>query len=212
MDSAFLAGRLHCLPAFLYPREVRTVKRRKHALPARLLPEQLKQYRLAIGRMERSWVSGTDEEVLREEYRQLRLDRGIGRAVYLSYSDPELLDLLRSRQQQLGRAPAQKEVFFLYRSYLKARFGTWPAALRAAGMRAMPAPTLGNQDWAILTGQEGEICNLLGELRQLQRKMGKPPRRRDFPEAQRLRERFGSWENVLAAMQSLEQWQAEQNE
>lgn len=95
--------------------EVRKVKRRKQVQLARLPEEQLKQYRLLMMQLERAWASGTDEETLRQEYGQLRLDRAIGRAVYLSYSEAELLNILRDTQRQLGRAPAQKEVFFLYR-------------------------------------------------------------------------------------------------
>jgi hypothetical protein len=59
-----------------------------------------------------------------------------GRHLYNSYTDEELLDFLREAAARLGRAPTQKEVFCVYRSYIRRRFTNWPAALRAAGLKA----------------------------------------------------------------------------
>ncbi len=58
-----------------------------------------------------------------------------GRRLYESFTDEELLDILRDTAQALGHAPAQKEVFCVYRSYIRRRFTNWPAALRAAGLK-----------------------------------------------------------------------------
>lgn len=65
-------------------------------------------------------------------YASLTLSSGLGRAVYNSYSDEDLLSIIHDAASRLGRAPTQNEVFSLYRIYLKARFGTWPAALKPA--------------------------------------------------------------------------------
>ena len=92
-------------------------------------------------------VSGDQEEELRAHYQMLTLSSSLGMAVYSSYSDRDLLDVLRDTASRIGRAPTQDEIFFLYRTYLKARFGTWPAALRAAGMRRLPTPDLIMPDW-----------------------------------------------------------------
>jgi hypothetical protein len=59
-----------------------------------------------------------------------------GQGLYNSYTDEELLDILRRAAAELGRAPSQKEVFCVYRSYIRRRFTNWPSALRAAGLKA----------------------------------------------------------------------------
>jgi hypothetical protein len=59
-----------------------------------------------------------------------------GRRLCDSYTNEELLDILRKAAAELGRAPTQKEVFCVYRSYIRRRFTNWPTALRAAGLKA----------------------------------------------------------------------------
>lgn len=59
-----------------------------------------------------------------------------GRRLYNSFTDDELLDILRGAAVELGRPPTQKEVFCVYRSYIRRRFVNWPTALRAAGLKA----------------------------------------------------------------------------
>lgn len=55
--------------------------------------------------------------------------------LYQSFSDEELLDLLCWTAEELGREPTQKDVFCVYRYYIRKRFKNWPSALRAAGLR-----------------------------------------------------------------------------
>ena len=59
-----------------------------------------------------------------------------GQRLYNSFTDDELLDILRSSASELGRPPTQKDIFCVYRSYIRRRFGNWPTALRAAGLKA----------------------------------------------------------------------------
>jgi hypothetical protein len=59
-----------------------------------------------------------------------------GRLLYGSFTDDELLDILRQAAAELGRAPTQKEVFCVHRSFIRRRFTNWPIALRAAGLKA----------------------------------------------------------------------------
>jgi hypothetical protein len=59
-----------------------------------------------------------------------------GQLLYSSFTDEELLDILRRAAAELGRPPSQKEVFCVYRSYIRRRFTNWPSALRAAGLKA----------------------------------------------------------------------------
>lgn len=142
-------------------------------------------------------------------YASLTLSSGLGRAVYNSYSDEDLLSIIHDTASRLGRAPTQNEVFSLYRIYLKARFGTWPAALRAAGMRQLPIPDLIMPDWAQLLTEEPDICRALEVVAGHRRRLGYPPRKRDILQAKTLCERFRSWENVIAAAESFEKWQEE---
>lgn len=103
----------------------------------------------------------------------------------------------------------RRERFFLYRIYLKARFGTWPAALRAAGMRRLPVPDLTIPDWEQMLLERPDICNALEDVTQRRCRLGYPPRKRDVPQAKIHCERFRSWENVIAAAEAFQTWQME---
>lgn len=152
---------------------------------------------------------GTQGEKRGVPHPSLSLSSGLGRAVYASYSDEALLDVLRASAARIGRAPTQSEVFSLYRIYLKARFGTWPAALRAAGMRRLPTPDLTMPDWERMLREEPGICGALRDVTVRRERLGYPPRKRDVSQAKVLCERFCSWENVIAAAESFQTWQKE---
>ncbi len=47
----------------------------------------------------------------------------------------KLLAVLRETAARLGRNPSKKEVFCVYRVFLIQRFGNWPRALTAAGLK-----------------------------------------------------------------------------
>lgn len=189
--------------------EVRTVRRKRSARPAPLTEQETAQYRRLIDLLAHRPDALAAEDELRAQYQFLGLSGGVGKAVYASYSDAELLAALRRTAEGLGRPPAQHEVFFLYRIYLKNRFRTWPAALRAAGMRRMPAPDLIEPDWVRVLEEEPEVCRALEAVVHHRHRLGYPPRKRDVPQAKALCERFRSWENVIAAAESFEKWQGE---
>lgn len=56
--------------------------------------------------------------------------------LYASFSNEELLSILREVAGRLGHNPSKKEVFCVYRVFLIERFGNWPKALIAAGLKA----------------------------------------------------------------------------
>lgn len=58
-----------------------------------------------------------------------------GRMLYQSFSDEELLSIITSTAQKLGRVPAQRDVFCVYRDFIRRRFGNWVKALRAAELK-----------------------------------------------------------------------------
>lgn len=57
-----------------------------------------------------------------------------GKRFYQSLSDELLLSILRKRADTLGHSPAQKEMFWVWREYIKTRFRRWPYALKSAGL------------------------------------------------------------------------------
>ena len=55
--------------------------------------------------------------------------------LYEAFSNEELLSILRETAERLGHNPSKKEVFCVYRVFLIERFGNWPKALVAAGLK-----------------------------------------------------------------------------
>ena len=64
-----------------------------------------------------------------------KISTPIGRGIYESFSDDELKGILIEFHLTHGRCPAQKEIYFIYRHYIRLRFGNWPWALQAAGLK-----------------------------------------------------------------------------
>lgn len=65
--------------------------------------------------------------------------REIRAPLYHSFSDEELLDMIRREAEELGRLPCKKDIFCVYREFIIWRFKNWPSALEAAGLRASRA-------------------------------------------------------------------------
>lgn len=117
-----------------------------------------------------------------------------GRQLYESFSDEELAALLWSAAQRLGHSPAQREVFPVYRAYLKMRFGKWPYALRAAGLH-----TSAGRDGAQVE-DSAQTAQLLAAVRKAAVDLGRMPHPSDLPEICRMLSRqFASWSEVLKA-------------
>ncbi len=57
-----------------------------------------------------------------------------GKQLYRSLSDEQLLFVITEMAKKLGHSPAQKEIFWVWREYIKLRFKKWPYALIAAGL------------------------------------------------------------------------------
>ena len=74
------------------------------------------------------------EDLNSEVYINYSMQTETGKAFYQSLSDTLLLSVLKKRADQLGHSPAQKEMFWVWRVYIKARFQQWPYALKAAGL------------------------------------------------------------------------------
>ncbi len=101
-----------------------------------LSESELRRRRAWLARLaeEHPGQSATDPDLPAEIRAAFSLSEEAGAAFYGSLSDEDLLDVLRRRAEELGRSPAQKEIYWVWRAYLRQRFGKWPYALTAAGL------------------------------------------------------------------------------
>lgn len=168
-----------------------------------LTPEEMRHYQQVVKELAEE---GVPQERLRQEYREYAPDKPLGRAICESYPLETLTDILSERAEELGRAPVQWEIFPLYRAYLKRRFGTWPAALRAAGLRPGLETQPVEEDWTAILKETPEVGRALLRVAEQWMTCGVPPLRREVQQAKLLRARFGEWSAVLSAAKSLDSW------
>lgn len=121
-----------------------------------------------------------------------------GKALYEKFSDEELLHILRQRAEALDYAPAQKELFWVYRGYIKQRFGKWPYALKAAGLsKAAGKGGLSLEETRLLKERAEQA---LEAVREAAERLGRVPHLSDLPEQQQfLKKKYSSWREVLDA-------------
>lgn len=121
-----------------------------------------------------------------------------GERLCACFSDEELLALLRAAGEKLGRSPAQGEVHWLLRDYLRARFRNWPGALRAAGMSRSAGR--GGVSVQQAAREAGEVDQLLELVRTQAAALGRMPHPSELPEVcRKLSKRYKSWGQVLEA-------------
>ena len=140
-------------------------------------------------------LSGTAEAKENDPY---ALDTEFGAQLYASFSDDELLELLRESAKHLGRSPSQREVHWLLRTYLRTRFKNWPGALRAAGLSRSAGR--GGVSTERLARKNEEHQRMLEEVRSMAERLGRIPHPSELPEiCQKLNKRYQTWGEVLAA-------------
>ena len=110
------------------------------------------------------WIASLYDEKLRtggdlsscgnEIWKKTNIISETGRLIYESFSDQELLDILRSAASRVGRIPNKSDVYCVYRSYIKIRFGCWNAALIAAGLLSKVENITNDSDYS---DQETEL-------------------------------------------------------
>ena len=139
--------------------------------------------------------SGEAEEKGDDPY---ALDTEQGAQLYASFSDDELLELLRESARQLGRSPSQWEVHGILRIYLKTRFKNWPGALRAAGLSRSAGR--GGISTEQMSRRNEEYQRMLDQIRRMAERLGRIPHPSELPEiCQKLNKRYQTWGEVLAA-------------
>lgn len=177
--------------------------REKIKKPPQLTDDQMERYRKEI---ESLAVQDISPEALRKQYREYLPDKPLGRAICMSYRREELTAVLSAYADKLGHAPAMHEVFPLYRSYIKRRFGTWPKALRDAGLRYGLNGCSQDVDWSRILQEEPEIGIALMKLLERKRTLGYPPTKKEVQEGALLKQKFGAWNAALSAADDLDAW------
>lgn len=139
--------------------------------------------------------SGGVEEKVDNSY---SLDTEQGAQLYASFSDEELLELLRESARHLGRSPSQWEVHWLLRTYLKKRFKNWPGALRAGGLgRSAGRGGISTEE---MSRKNEECQRMLEQIRIMAEQLGRIPHPSELPEICReLSKRYQTWGEVLEA-------------
>lgn len=162
----------------------------------RLTETELERYRRELARLAEN--DAAEWEETDPSCRRFAPDSPRGCQIYESYSDEELLDLLRGIARRLGRSPAQHEVFCVYRCYLRARFKNWPTALRRAGLSRAAGKC--GKSLAQMERETRDFNALLAQVREKAVELGRMPHPTDLPEVCRaLNKRFQNWGEVLSA-------------
>lgn len=129
-----------------------------------------------------------------------------GKALYKSLSDEELLEALRRRTEELGYVPAQKEVFWAYRAFIRLRFGKWPYALKAAGLSTRAGK--GGMAADKIKDRNLRYEEMMGRIRAKAKELGRPPHMFEMDEERReLQSWFKTWAEVLDAAGVDRSWQ-----
>lgn len=131
-------------------------------------------------------------------HRVYALETPAGRRLYESFTDEELLDVLRKRAKELGHSPSQKETHRVYRSYLKVRFEKWPYALQKAGLSKSAGS--GGKSMAAMEAEKQHHEELLELVRERGIQLGRIPHPKDFQdELSDLGKYYQTWSQVLTA-------------
>ena len=84
---------------------------------------------------EKAKEEGTLEDCSAAVMDTCKISSPIGKCIYESFSDDELKAVLLAFHRDNGRCPAQKEIYCIYKHYIRLRFGNWPWALQASGLK-----------------------------------------------------------------------------
>ncbi len=131
-------------------------------------------------------------------YQSFSLKTEAGRVLYKSFTDEELLSMLKDVSLLLNHSPSQGEVFWALRSFIKERFRKWPHALELAGL-AKGAGS-GGKSFDEIEKDNLECEAVLEDLRALTEELGHIPHPRKYPKlSKRVKRFFGSWGEALRA-------------
>ncbi|MFV0516663.1 MAG: homing endonuclease associated repeat-containing protein [Aminipila sp.] len=127
-----------------------------------------------------------------------QINYGKGKLVYLSFSDEDLCQLLREKARELKHVPAQKELHWLYRIYIKRRFGNWPKALIAAGLSKKAG--VGGDSYEKIRNNKKTEEMLLQQIKEKSIEFGRPPHIHEMGEtAEFFKNKYDTWAELLEA-------------
>lgn len=131
-------------------------------------------------------------------FQNFSLSTKSGQKVYRSFTDEELLLLLREIAKELNHAPSQKEVFWVIQAYVKRRFGKWPYALKAAGLST--AAGKGGKSMKRMEEEYQEKEKLLKAVRTKAMELGRLPHPADMGDVcSGLNKYYSDWASVIEA-------------
>ncbi|MGB8453678.1 MAG: hypothetical protein WCD89_15305 [Anaerocolumna sp.] len=128
--------------------------------------------------------------------RTYSLSSSSGKQLYKSLSDQQLLHVITVIAKEVGHSPSQKEVFWIWREYIKLRFKKWPYALSAAGL----AKNAGKGGLTLVQAQAAKknYDQLVLDIREKAKVLGRIPHPRDLPEVcDELGEYIHTWQEAI---------------
>lgn len=126
------------------------------------------------------------------------LSSSSGKKLYKSLYDEELLSIINEIAKEIGHPPSQREVFWVWREYIKLRFKKWPYALTAAGLPKYA----GSGGVTLEKAQENSRHQeqLLSIVREKAKALGRIPHPKDLPEvSKKLNKYMHRWQDVIKA-------------
>ena len=137
-----------------------------------------------------------EEDIDGEIYQKYSLETEKGRAFYNTIEDAVLLQVLKDRAEEFGRSPSQKEIFWVWRDYIKERFQKWPYALKAAGLGKSAGK--GGKTLVKVREEQEEYKNLVQKVREKAKDLCRIPHPKDLPEVSRELAKYArSWGQVI---------------
>jgi len=131
-------------------------------------------------------------------FQNFSLSTKCGQKVYQSFTDEELLHLLRETARELNHAPSQKEVFWVIQAYVKRRFEKWPYALKAAGLSSSAGK--GGKSMKRMEAERREREKLLKAVRTKAMELGRLPHPADMGDlCEELNKYYSDWFSVIEA-------------
>lgn len=115
-----------------------------------------------------------------EIYQRYSLETEEGRAFYEQIKDEVLLQILKEKAENLGYSPSQKEVFWVWRDYIKERFQKWPYALQAAGLSKSAGK--GGKELSKFRKEQEVYEALLETVREKAKRLCRIPHPQELPE------------------------------